>query len=73
MEKPLITLTADKNFKVTFLTYTGAFMFAIIFIILVHELGHMLAYFWRGYDDVVIRLIPLWVSPPFRGKSKMRM
>ena len=48
----------DTNFFRSFLIYTGAFLFSIILIILVHELGHYLAFLWRGYDSVIIRINP---------------
>ncbi len=51
-------ITFKGEFTLTFLTYTGAFLFSIILIILVHEVGHFLAFHWQGYDAVSIRINP---------------
>lgn len=51
-------LTSDRKFIHAFLTYTGAFLFAIILIVMVHEIGHFLAFHWCGYDAVSIRINP---------------
>ena len=50
----------DEQFLLTFLMYTGAFLFSIILIILIHELGHFLAFRWKGYQEVSIRITPFF-------------
>jgi membrane-associated protease RseP (regulator of RpoE activity) len=50
----------DTSFKTVFLMYTGAFLFAIILLIFVHELGHYLAFRWKGYEAVSIRITPFF-------------
>jgi hypothetical protein len=51
-------ITYEGKFIHTILTFTGAFLFSIILIVLVHEIGHFLAFHWRGYDAVSIRINP---------------
>ena len=41
------------KFSHAFWAYTGAFLFAVILIVLIHETGHYLAFLWRGYDASV--------------------
>ena len=48
---------SDDKFSHAFWTYTGAFLFAVIMIVLLHETGHYLAYRWRGYE-ASIRINP---------------
>ena len=40
------------------LIYTGAFLFSIVMIIAIHELGHYLAFILRGYDSVHVMINP---------------
>lgn len=49
---------ADGGLLTPFITYTGAFLFAIIMIITIHESGHYLAFLWRGYDSVQVMINP---------------
>lgn len=50
----------DEQFIPTFLMYTGAFLFSIILLVFVHELGHFLAFRWKGYEEVIIRITPFF-------------
>lgn len=52
------SLTSPQPFRYTFWAYTGAFLTAIILLIYIHEAGHYLAYRWRGYEQVHIRINP---------------
>lgn len=42
----------------TFLVFTGAFLFSVILVVLVHETGHFLAFKMRGYEAVSVRINP---------------
>jgi hypothetical protein len=42
----------------TWLAYTGAFLFSVALLILVHEFGHFMAFHWRGHQAVRIRINP---------------
>jgi len=53
---------SDRKFFTPFFTYTGAFLFSIVLIVLVHEMGHYLAFLWRGYELISIRINPLMGS-----------
>jgi hypothetical protein len=56
---PIVTDTkSDDTFVQAFLLYTGAFLFSIIMTMLVHELGHFLAFHLRGYEFITIRINP---------------
>ena len=44
---------SNSKFSHVFWAYTGAFLFAVILIVLIHETGHYLAFRWRGYDASV--------------------
>ena len=48
----------EEKFIHTFLVFTGAFLFSVILIVLVHETGHFLAFKMRGYEAVSIRINP---------------
>jgi len=50
----------DRVFWRGFLAHTGALLFAIVLLILVHEVGHYLAYIWKGYEDASIRITPFF-------------
>lgn len=50
----------DRHYWQAFGTYAGSMLFAIVLLILVHEVGHYLAYFWRGYEDASIRITPFF-------------
>jgi len=47
----------NNKFAHAFWAYTGAFLFAVILIVLIHETGHYLAFRWRGYE-ASIRINP---------------
>ena len=53
---------SNSKFSHVFWAYTGAFLFAVILIVLIHETGHYLAFRWHGYDASV-RI------NPFMGKT----
>lgn len=56
---PIIPNTkSNDTFVRAFLLYTGAFLFSIIITMLVHELGHFLAFKLRGYEFITIRINP---------------
>ena len=44
---------SNSKFSHVFWAYTGAFLFAVILIVLIHETGHYLAFRWRGYEASV--------------------
>jgi len=48
----------ESKFIHILLTFTGAFLLSVILVILVHEIGHFLAYKMLGYDAVSIRINP---------------
>jgi hypothetical protein len=48
----------SQPFRYTIWAYTGAFLTAIILLIFVHEVSHYLAYRWKGYEEVSIRINP---------------
>ena len=50
----------DRVFWRGFFSHTGALLFAIVLLILVHEVGHYLAYVWKGYEDASIRITPFF-------------
>jgi hypothetical protein len=50
--------TRDDNFPHIFFTFTGAFLFSVVLLILIHEIGHFLAFKMRGYDAISIRINP---------------
>lgn len=50
----------DRHFMPAFWMYTGAFLFSTIFLILIHELGHYIAFRWQGYDAVRISITPFF-------------
>jgi hypothetical protein len=52
------SFVSTQPFRYKFWAYTGAFLTAIILLIFIHEAGHYLAYRWRGYDQVHIRINP---------------
>jgi hypothetical protein len=56
--RPLKPETREGNFALTFFAFTGAFLFSVILIVLVHEIGHFLAFKMRGYEAVSIRINP---------------
>lgn len=43
----------EGRFSHVFWTYTGALLFAVTLVVLLHETGHYLAYRWRGYTASV--------------------
>ena len=60
MHNNSIKTQQEEQFLPTFLMYSGAFLFSIILIILIHELGHFLAFRWKGYEEVSIRITPFF-------------
>lgn len=64
MKNQLITdkrlIKFNRNFGQIIGIYTGALLFAVILLILVHEVGHYIAYVWKGYEDASIRITPFF-------------
>ncbi len=52
----------DRTFGQVFGMYMGTFLFAIILLIVVHEVGHYLAFVWSGYEDASLRITPFFGS-----------
>jgi len=49
---------SEGKFSYTFFMFTGVFLLSVILVILIHEIGHFLAYKMQGYDAVSIRINP---------------
>lgn len=64
MKNQLITdkrlIKFNRNFGQIIGIYAGALLFAVILLILVHEVGHYIAYVWKGYEDASIRITPFF-------------